>query len=336
MAVFLSWSGARSKDYATNFNEWLSIVVPGVPIFFSPDIEGGRRSFAAIEEGLRSCTYGVCCLTPDNLDSTWLHFEAGAISNALSRNAGGPPPIVPLLFDGLTNNQVKPPLSQFQTKCNTKNDLLSIALAVNAARIEGQIGPHIVTTLFEKFWSDYDEKASSIAVTPTTTAPKREVSDIVEEILDIVRTQTRSAYPTMGNLYQTAMEQHFLAAEARSEVQERAIKNGLKVDGGGPYGPDLIIDDIIFIEVKAVTDTFNVADVCYAADTQLTSHRQRMARTDAHGVIVIAARHALRTMLAFHDVMKLDKAVVWYSGESPTFGNTVAKGVVPWLVDNLF
>jgi hypothetical protein len=44
------------------------------------DIETGSGWLARIKNELEATSYGIICLTPQNLDAPWLHFEAGALS----------------------------------------------------------------------------------------------------------------------------------------------------------------------------------------------------------------------------------------------------------------
>lgn len=81
MKVFLSWSGERSKVVAKSLSEWLEQVLQAVEPWISTDIEKGKRWDGEISQKLEQSKVGIICLTKDNLESTWLHFEAGAISN---------------------------------------------------------------------------------------------------------------------------------------------------------------------------------------------------------------------------------------------------------------
>jgi TIR domain-containing protein len=80
MKIFLSWHGQRSRAIAEALNDWLRRVIQAVKPFYSPDIEKGAKWSSEIDSALEGTRFGIICLTPDNLDSTWIHYEAGALS----------------------------------------------------------------------------------------------------------------------------------------------------------------------------------------------------------------------------------------------------------------
>lgn len=334
MSVFLSWSGPRSLEYAVLINDWLPSVVPDVPIFFSRDIEAGRRGYDEIEGALSDCTYGICCLTPDNLESTWLHFEAGAMSNALAQRTGlKKPPVVPLLFDGLTDDLIKPPLGLFQMRTNTQQDLLDLALAVNESRLAKNT-PERVRQFFDKFWPDYEVRANAIAAKPTTALPKRDVMDIVQEILEIVRSSSRGITPIV-DAYESAHEKAvIIERDTVKRIAERAKANGLHptlLDIGS--GSDLIVDGNILFQVKAA-GSGSIIRRYREASVQLTrSLSFHSAEEDrVFGVIVLATIDT--SPMQMTAIMSTGDAVIWYN-DKKFFGNQTASTLVPWLLDKV-
>nr|WP_320194315.1 TIR domain-containing protein [uncultured Desulfobacter sp.] len=102
------WAGERSHSIVRKLKEFLEFVVRGPKDFISDDIEGGRLWRVAIAGQLESSSFGIACLTPDNLRSHWLHFEAGALSKAV-----GQAHVIPFLI-GPETTDVEGPLSDFQ------------------------------------------------------------------------------------------------------------------------------------------------------------------------------------------------------------------------------
>ena len=152
VSVLISWSGEPSRSYAAILAEWIPYVVPGARIFFSPAIEPGERSLRAIERALEDCTYGIVCLTKTNLDSPWLNVEAGAMANALRVIAEEPdqPPVVPLLFGGLTTAEVRTPLSIFfQMRPPDKGSIRDIVRGIKKSLGERINEPHVLEKLFD-------------------------------------------------------------------------------------------------------------------------------------------------------------------------------------------
>ena len=80
MKIFISWSGARSEIIAKGLSEWLPNVIQSIDIFYSPAIEKGTRGGAEINNVLAETNFGIICLTPENLENTWIHYEAGALA----------------------------------------------------------------------------------------------------------------------------------------------------------------------------------------------------------------------------------------------------------------
>src|SRR5207253_2371159 len=81
MKVFISWSGPASRDVATALRKYLPCMLQGLQVFMSQhDLESGSRWAVGLTSELSETNFGLICLTPDNLLSPWLLFEAGAIT----------------------------------------------------------------------------------------------------------------------------------------------------------------------------------------------------------------------------------------------------------------
>src|ERR1051326_1201012 len=81
MKVFISWSGPLSQKLAAMLRVWLPSVIQVVKPYYSPDdINKGTRWAAEISKELEESQVGLLCITPDNLYSPWIMFEAGALS----------------------------------------------------------------------------------------------------------------------------------------------------------------------------------------------------------------------------------------------------------------
>ena len=80
MLIFLSWSGDRSKAIAETFTSWISQVIQAADPWISRDIAKGARWGPEVSDRLSSSKVGIVCLTPENLASPWILFEAGALS----------------------------------------------------------------------------------------------------------------------------------------------------------------------------------------------------------------------------------------------------------------
>src|SRR4051794_9844354 len=110
MKVFISWSGERSRAAARALAEWLELVTAGniEPWMSDNDLEKGARWASGIGRALGETSAGISVLTPENLQSTWLHFEAGAVGKAFDESH------VMTFLIGLSPAEVPQPLGQFQ------------------------------------------------------------------------------------------------------------------------------------------------------------------------------------------------------------------------------
>ncbi|ATE61407.1 toll/interleukin-1 receptor domain-containing protein [Thauera sinica] len=109
MKVFLSWSGDASREIATLLHEHLPRLLAGVEPFLSEhDIPSGTDWAKVLAAKLRESRFAIVCLSPDNVDSAWLLYEAGALTNHKAQR------LCALLIGGLRKEDVPKPLSRFQ------------------------------------------------------------------------------------------------------------------------------------------------------------------------------------------------------------------------------
>src|SRR5690349_1090027 len=76
----------------------------------SRDIDKGSRSLEEINSELMDTSFGIVCLTPENLEEKWIHFESGAVSKTLT---AAPARLWTYLW-GIKYADVRGPLQQFQ------------------------------------------------------------------------------------------------------------------------------------------------------------------------------------------------------------------------------
>jgi hypothetical protein len=183
MKVFFSWSGDRSKHIAIEFSNWLEQVLQAVEPWVSADIEKGRRWDGEIAKKLEASKVSVICLTKDNLDSTWIHFEAGAISKTEDAY------VCTFLFD-ITPANVKEPLSLFQATQYNKEDMLKLLKTINGligANGEKSLKDSNLESVFETFWPHLEEKLKATPAAKGAKKDVREDREILEECLQILR-----------------------------------------------------------------------------------------------------------------------------------------------------
>lgn len=193
MQVFLSWSGERSRVVAEALSKWLSQVIQAVEPWISVDIEKGVRWAPEVAERLEKSRVGIICLTPENLESRWILFEAGALSK--TKDA-----YVCTFLLALTPAEVEPPLGQFQHTSFEKQDVARLVRTVNASVArdgEKSLSESVLTDVFETFWPQLEAKLNTVlAQQPEAARPKRSESEILDEILTTVRSMERRQVET--------------------------------------------------------------------------------------------------------------------------------------------
>lgn len=186
MKVFISWSGARSKNIAEILRSWLPKVIQAVrPWMSDEDISTGTRWSAEIASELEKSKAGIVCITPENQHNPWLMFEAGALSKTLTETF-----VCPYLFD-LSTSQLSGPISQFQATLATREGTSKIIQTLNKALGESQIHDSELEEIFDVWWPKLEEKMNTITKASDENIVKRSTDDILEEILKNSREQMR-------------------------------------------------------------------------------------------------------------------------------------------------
>jgi len=141
LKIFISWSGSRSKALAIALRDWLPLVLQyAKPWVSDKDIGAGDRWAQSIAGELETSNFGIICITPENLQSEWILFEAGALSKSMLDAK-----VIPLLF-GLELSDLSGPLSQFQAQKVEESGVMEVVRAINKVA-DGQTSDHIVSRL---------------------------------------------------------------------------------------------------------------------------------------------------------------------------------------------
>lgn len=186
MKVFIGWSGDTSHEVAIALRDWLPKVIQALkPFVSSEDMAKGSRWSAGIAAELQASYYGIICITPENSNSAWINFEAGALSREIEKSL-----VSPFLF-GLKTSDIQGPLSQFQAVVNEEDDVRKLMLTIN----DRQPDPHKLEkanleATFNMWWPKLKEELNKIEQNEERrpAAPKRQTHELVEELLDTVRT----------------------------------------------------------------------------------------------------------------------------------------------------
>jgi hypothetical protein len=186
MKVFLSWSGDQSRELAEVLREWLPAVLQSVRPFFTPsDIEKGARWNKDIAQELEASSFGVFCLTKENLARPWLMFEAGALSKRLDTSR-----VCPVLF-GVDSADLEGPLVQFQAAPFSEPEMRKLMKTLNSGLGEQRLDDGVLNAVFEMWWPKLNERVNRLmdkyaGLTKSTPASRTD-RDILEEVLQLTR-----------------------------------------------------------------------------------------------------------------------------------------------------
>ena len=180
--IFISWSKERSKAAALALREWLpSVLQAAKPWVSDTDIEKGSHGLEEIDKAL-NLKIGIICLTPENLPSIWVHYEAGALSRSVDDRAR----VCPYLLADLRPQDVEGPLGRFQLTRADKEDTRKLVHTINR-NLNTRVADDLVDKVFDRMWPDLEAKLSNLPAPVGAIARKRSTDEMVAEILDLNR-----------------------------------------------------------------------------------------------------------------------------------------------------
>jgi hypothetical protein len=226
--VFISWSGERSEKVALALREWLPMVLQAVrPWMSKEDIETGSRGLEEIGKALEAMSIGIICLTPENAEKPWIHFEAGALSKIMSENAR----VCPYAFGDLGVGQVKLPLGIFQATKADKDGTRRLVVAVNRA-LGGTVAEDSVMKWFEREWTALEKKLGAIQAPKAIAAPERGEKEMFAQILDLIQMGALNNARTMDEI--RSLREILARLETRYTPFQSAFSEGA---WGNVYAP---------------------------------------------------------------------------------------------------
>lgn len=151
MKVFISWSTEESHRIALALDEFLKATIPGIePWISSEDIEPGARWNHVLSSELEASSFGIVCLVRENLDSPWVHFEAGAIAKSVSDGR-----LIPLVR-GISLEDIPGPLFQFQALQCDESGITRLVCILNDRTLEPQ-SEEALMKAFRAAWPKFSE-----------------------------------------------------------------------------------------------------------------------------------------------------------------------------------
>lgn len=181
MKVFISWSGERSRLLAQALYDWLPLVLHyAKPWLSEADISAGDRWAQVVAKELETSNFGIICVTPENLVSPWILFEAGALAKSMQGSK-----VIPLLFN-LEFSDISGPLAQFQAKKFERNGLSEVIHSINHSA-DQTVPEDRTKQLFSALWPELEKKFESIPDEAPTERHMRPQHEILEELVTGVR-----------------------------------------------------------------------------------------------------------------------------------------------------
>lgn len=188
MKVFISWSGTKSQKVAMVLKEWLPSVIQSLePYVSSEDIDKGARWSTDIATELENSSFGILCVTKDNLNAPWISFEAGALSKSMDKSF-----VTPFLFD-IKRSEVNGPILQFQSTIFEREDIKKLICTLNKACEDSGIPESRLDSAFEVWYPRLEEELKNISNSKNETdnakqkEPETHNSAIMEEMLNLSR-----------------------------------------------------------------------------------------------------------------------------------------------------
>lgn len=120
---------------------------------------------------MQQSAFGVVCLTPDNLSSPWLHYEAGVLRATESLK------LCPLLH-GVDKASVQPPLGQLQLTTLQERDMALLMRSMNRST-SAPLPQELLDASFRRWWPDLEERLAALP----PPAPREANRPVIEAVL---------------------------------------------------------------------------------------------------------------------------------------------------------
>lgn len=180
------------------------------------DIHKGDRWSEQIGHQLRDHRVGIICVTPENMASEWLLFEAGALSKTFGEGR-----VCPLLL-GIGPTELEGPLGQFQATVFGREELFALSQSLNGELNEDRLDDQVLRDSFDKFWPELEKRVESLS--------KLQLD--VQSVNSVVRAFAKHGLPepSIGNAvyFEGGFESHGLYETICSVVKSRLYVFGRK------------------------------------------------------------------------------------------------------------
>lgn len=299
MKIFLSWSGEKSKAYATALRDWLPLVVHFVePWVSDADIEAGERWANEVGKELETSNFGILCITRENIGSQWLLFEAGALSRSMQEGR-----VIPLLFE-IEFKDITGPLAQFQAKKFDVKGVWDTVCAVNRLG-DVPVPDARLKQLFDALWPDLEKQVESIPTSVKPAKSARPQSEVLEELVSSVRVldlRLREMNDPEGPSRNRRSKM--------SKSMQREMMSMLDIERGSPFRL-LMLTSAIRDEIPWLYDLVSEIN-----RQELSGHKDRASRTKLQ-LFQTMQSMPLHRMFDEHTMFEIMRELdVWMSDDS--------------------
>jgi predicted nucleotide-binding protein len=181
LKVFLSWSGDRSHRVAQALRDWLPGVLQAAqPWLSSQDLSAGERWATALTKALEETRLGIICLTRDNLNAGWLHFEAGALSKVSADS------LLCLYSLDVPPNEISGPLSQFQAVPADREGTFKLLRSINQRSTGPSLPDSTLSRAFELWWPQLQPLLAAIPIRPSDVSSVSTLDEKMERALGLL------------------------------------------------------------------------------------------------------------------------------------------------------
>ena len=212
MEIFVSWSGSRSQALAKILKKYLPLIIQDTELFVSSeDIKKGDLWLDTLLDRLKQCNAGILCLTPENLNASWVLFEAGAI--AKMREGAS---VFPVLLGMEKSDIQETPFTYFQATEFNYHDIRKMISSINTL-IDKPLSDDVLFESFDNSWPKMQaeaERAASIEIPGTTGNIQRVTQAFTNSGLPQPVTESHA-------FFDSGFESHSLYATALGLTTER-------------------------------------------------------------------------------------------------------------------
>ena len=211
MDILLSWSGESSHEVSVFLREWLQEVLPTCkPWVSSEDITKGKRWSDELHGQLEKSKVAIICITPENVKSPWLYYEAGVVAAKVSDAL-----VCPYLVGVPAKLVTGTPLGLYQWTEADKQDTLKLLRTLNQ-RLDNPYDAMMLEGNYNSKWPQL----------------KRRLDKVIEGLAKVEDTISEIDLPVSQQLTSEGKELLIAACQADGHIMSVAYLGGHSIQVG--------------------------------------------------------------------------------------------------------